>query len=104
MAVAELIAHSSFVSVLIPLIFYFLNFKNATRSLHFIGALLIVSLISDSIGLYLYLHKQPTAYVLNTYYLLMFILLSWFFYELRFKDDNKSLFRLSSVIYVILFG
>lgn len=100
---AEIISHISSLSIIVPLLLYFWKFRNAPRPVHIIGALVVISAVCDLIGFILMSGKHSTAVVINIYYMLVFILLSWYYYESIFKVKHKLLLPIGSFVYFVLF-
>ncbi len=90
-------------SIIVPLVLYLVKFKNAPRPIHIMGTLVIVSAFCDLIGFILMSGKHSTAVVINIYYMLTFILLSWYYYESIFKVKYKLVLPIGSVVYFVLF-
>lgn len=100
---AEIIAHTSSFSVLLPIILYLVKLRKADRPVHIIGTLLILSAMCDGIGYFLFKAQKSTAVVFNIYYTLMFFLLCWFYYEIFFKDRHKRSIYIGVAVYVTSF-
>src|SRR5688500_7224860 len=98
--VSEIIRVASNFSVLFPLIAYLIKARHATKRLHIIGALVIVSGVCDFVGFLLYQQKQPTILLFNTYYLLMFGLLWWFYYEIVFIKSRRLITYIGLAVYL----
>jgi len=102
-SVVEFIRIVSNLSIIAPLVLYFSKFKIASKPAHIIGALLIVSGLCDLVGFILMKGKHSTATVFNLYYVLTFILLSWYYYESIFKKRYKTVLLAGSVVYFVCF-
>jgi hypothetical protein len=102
-SIPEIIAHSSGLSVIVPLAIYLYRFKKFHKPAHIIGLLLIFSGLCDLTGFILFQAQQSTAVVFNIYYTGMFLLLCRFYYEIIFKDKFKIAILLGVAIYVISF-
>ncbi len=102
--ISEIISHASFISVAFPFIFYLLRLKYATRPAHLIGAMTLISGLSDSIGLYRYKNGLSNVALFNAYDVAFFLLLAWFYYEVsNDSPKHKSIVRVSLVIYIIAY-
>ena len=101
--ISEIIRVASNVSVLLPLLLYISRFRYASRPAHIIGILIIVSGACDLIGLLLFNRDQSTVVLFNTYYALMFALLTWFYYEVLFVKSRKIIIWIGLAIYVLSF-
>lgn len=103
LSVDEIISHISSLSIIAPLLLYFWKFRKAPLPVHIIGALVVISAVCDLIGFILMSEKHSTAMVINIYYILTFILLSWYYYESIFKVKYKMVLPIGSVVYFVLF-
>jgi hypothetical protein len=101
--VVEIISHISSLSIIAPLLCYLLKFRIASRPVHIIGALVIVSALCDLTGFILMSGKHSTATVFNIYYLSTFILLSWYYYESIFNARHKNVLPVGSMVFLALF-
>lgn len=99
-SVAEVIRIASNVSLLLPLMMYLRRMRFASREVHIIGALVILSGICDLIGLLLFSKSQSTVVLFNTYYALMFFLLTWFYYKVLFAATHKFMLWISVAVYI----
>jgi hypothetical protein len=86
--------------LLLPLLLYLSRIKYASRQVHIIGVLLIVSGVCDLIGMVLFSRNQSTVVLFNTYYALMFALLTWFYYEALFVNSRRMMIWVGLAIYV----
>ncbi|MGC1240791.1 MAG: hypothetical protein WA874_04340 [Chryseosolibacter sp.] len=102
--ISEIIRLASNFSVLIPLVIYLTKIRYASRQIHIIGALILVSGVSDLIGFILFSRQQSTVLLFNSYYILLFLLLSWFYYEALFVNTRKVLIWIGLVGYLLSFG
>jgi hypothetical protein len=102
-SVPEIIAHSSSLSVLVPLVFYLLRFRRLNRPGHIIGILLFVAGICDLAGYMMFQAQHSTAVVFNIYYTVMFLLLCRFYYEILFKDKFRIAMVVGIAVYVLSF-
>jgi hypothetical protein len=103
-SINEAIAHVSFLSISLPLLFYFYKRKNLTLPAHIIGLLVIVAGLSDIVSLILFNQKINNGIVFNFYYVSLFCLLSWFCNQLFIKEStssHKTIFIAGSVLYFI---
>lgn len=98
--IAEVIRIASNVSLLLPLMMYLRRMRFASREVHIIGALVIFSGLSDVIGLVLFSRNQSTVVLFNTYYALMFFLLTWFYYQVLFVTTHKFILWISIAVYI----
>lgn len=98
--IPEIIRVASNVSLLLPLTLYIIRIKYASRPVHIIGALLVVSGICDLIGLVLFHRHQSTVVLFNTYYALMFFLLTWFYYEVLFVNTRRMMIWIGLAVYL----
>jgi hypothetical protein len=101
-SVVEFIRIVSNLSIIVPLVLYFLKIKIASRQVHIIGALVITSALCDLTGFILMSGKYSTALIINIYYLLTFILLSWYYYESIFQARYKKVLPVGSMVFLVL--
>lgn len=102
--ISEVIRLASNFSVLVPLVFYLIKIRYASRQVHIIGALLIVSGLSDLIGFILFNRQESTAVLFNTYYALLFLLLSWFYYEALSVKTLRTMVWIGFAVYCVSFA
>lgn len=98
--IPELIRVASNASLLIPLAMYLTRMKYASRQVHIIGILIIVSGLCDLVGLLLFRHHQSTVVLFNTYYALLFFLLTWFYYEVLFINTRRIMIWIGLAVYL----
>ena len=103
LTIPEIIAHSSGLSVLIPLCIYFIRFKSLNRPGHVIGMLLVISAMCDLAGFILFKTQRSTAIVFNIYYTLMFLVLCRFYYEIIFRNKLRMALVAGIAVYVLSF-
>jgi hypothetical protein len=101
--ISEIIRLASNISLLVPLLIYISRIKYASRQLHIVGAIVIVSCLSDLIGYILFKRNESTTLVFNAYYLLLFLLLSWFYYEILFQNSQRKMVWVGMVVYLLSF-
>lgn len=99
-SITEIIATASSISVILPLVMYLARIKYAAKRIHIIGMLTIVSAVCDLIGIYLFKERSSTVVLFNTYYALMFLLLTWFYYEILFINTRRILVWIGLAIYL----
>lgn len=97
---SEVIRVASNLSLLLPLAIYITRIRYVSRQVHIIGILLIVSGLCDLIGFILFHEHQSTVVLFNTYYALLFILLTWFYYEILFVNTRRIMIWIGLAIYV----
>lgn len=98
--ISEVIRVASNASMLVPLAFYLTRIRYASRQVHIIGILIIVSGLCDLIGLLLFEHRQSTIVLFNTYYALLFALLTWFYYEVLFVNTRRIMIWIGLAVYI----
>jgi hypothetical protein len=99
-SIPTIISTASSISVVLPLAMYFIRMKNAARRIHIIGALVMVSAVCDIIGMILIMERSSTVVLFNTYYALLFLLLTWFYYEILFINTRRVLVWIGLAIYL----
>jgi hypothetical protein len=97
---SDIIRIASNLSVLIPLAIYLTKIRYASKRVHIIGVLILVSGICDLIGWVLFKNQQSTAILFNAYYALSFFLLSWFYYEILFIKSRRVVVFLGLAVYL----
>lgn len=98
--ISDIIRVASNISLLFPLIMYLSRARYASREVHIIGALIVVSGLCDLVGFVLFSRSQSTVVLFNSYYALMFFLLTWFYYEVLFANTRKLMFWVGLLIYL----
>jgi len=102
--ITDIIRIASMGSVLFPLVLYLMRMGQASRALHLIGALTLISAFSDMAGYFLYERGQSTVILFNAYYIVTFCLLSWFYYEIYATRNGRTTIATGVVIYVLSFA
>lgn len=102
-SISEVISYASLFSVAFPLILYLFRVRHVSRSGHKIGAIVIVSALSDIIGYFLFQAKMSTVLVLNSYFLILFVLLAWFYSDVLQSGRGKRMVQWGFGIYVLSF-
>lgn len=98
--ISEIIRIASNLSLLVPLLIYLSRIKYASRQVHIIGILIIVSGLCDLIGLILFHRSQSTVVLFNTYYAVLFMLLTWFYYEVLFINTRRIMIWIGLAVYL----
>jgi hypothetical protein len=101
--ISEIIRLASTLSVALPLIFYLARVRYASRPVHLIGALTIVSALSDLISYIFFTRGQSTVILFNIYYTVLFLLLTAFYYEILLMKRSKATVLSGLVIYMLSF-
>lgn len=99
-AISEIIRVASNLSLLVPLVIYFSRMRYASKRLHIIGTLIIVSGVCDLLGLVLARQQESTVILFNTYYAVLFGLLTWFYYEILFINNRRLMIWIGLAIYL----
>lgn len=92
------LSYLSMVSVVLPLVFYINIINIAIRRTHIIGGFLLISALCDILAMMIR-WQGTNSIVINMYYIMTFVLLSWFFHEIVFRMDRKRWFQIGSTIY-----
>jgi len=100
---SDIVRIASNVSLLLPLLFYIRSIQTAAKPIHIIGALVIVSGLSDIIGLVLLQQQQPTVILFNLYYMVLFCLLTWFYYRILFAPTHPVWVWAGIGLYILSF-
>ena len=100
---AEIVRLTSILSVVIPLILYVVKMRHASRPVHFVGVLIIISALSDIAAYFLSARGESTVTLFNSYYVIVFILLGWFYYEILPPEKSSRTTIAGLVVYVLAF-
>lgn len=100
MSIQEIIAYVSSLSVVIPVVLYFVRIRHAPRYIHIIGIVVLVSGVSDLIGFVLARGQQSTVMLINAYYLILFFLLLWFYALMPYFKTHKFVITASVSLYI----
>ena len=98
--ISEIIRVTSNLSVLLPLVIYLTRAKYASRRVHIIGVLVIVSALCDLAGIILLRQQISTTVLFNSYYAIIFLLLTWFYYEILFIENRRVMVWIGLAIYL----
>ena len=101
--ISEIIRLASMLSIALPLIIYLVRVRGASRPVHLVGALAIVSALSDLIAYIFFTRGQSTVVLFNIYYAVLFLLLTWFYYEILLIRRSKATVLAGLVIYLLSF-
>lgn len=101
--VPEIVRLASNLSLAVPLALYVSRIKRVHREIHIIGALLVVSGVCDLIGFILFSRQESTVVLFNTYYIILFLLLSWFYHQVLFTSHQRVLVWAGIALYAIAF-
>jgi hypothetical protein len=101
--ITEIIRLTSIISVGFPLLVYLSKLRYASRPLHLVGVLMIVSALSDFSAYILSSRGKSTVLVFNVYYVLLFLILAWFYYEILLTPKRRTPIITSLFIYAISF-
>jgi hypothetical protein len=91
---------ASSISVVVPLIVYLTRIRYATRRIHIIGAVIVLSALSDLAGMILFRQHISTVLLFNLYYAMLFFLLTWFYYEILFSNTRRVLVWVGLAVYL----
>ncbi len=98
--IAEIIRIASNVSLLVPLAVYISRITYASRRVHIIGTIVIVSGLCDIVGFLLFREQESTVVLFNIYYTVLFFLLSWFYYEVLFLNTRRIIVWIGLAVYI----
>lgn len=101
--ITEIIRLASIASVGLPVIIYLTKLRYVSRPLHFIGALSIVSALSDLAAYFLYSQGESTVILFNVYYIILFSLLAWFYNEILLPQNGRKTLLAGLAIYFLAF-
>jgi hypothetical protein len=88
-------------SVCIPIIVYFIKFKNLPRQNHVIGVLVITSMVFDVIGLIRFSYSLSNIFLFNSYYIIWYVLLTIYYYLILFRKAKKQYFKLGIAVVAV---
>lgn len=98
--ISEIIRIASNLSLLFPLAIYLTRIKYASRQIHIIGVLIIVSGLFDLVGMLLFSERESTVVLFNAYYSVLFFLLTWFYYEVLFVNTRRIMVWIGLAVYL----
>jgi hypothetical protein len=98
--ISEIIRIASNFSVIFPLVAYLFKARYASRRIHIIGVLCILSAVCDLIGFFIFREHKSTAHLFNVYYILLFFLLTWFYYEIVFIRSRRLMIWIGLAVYI----
>jgi hypothetical protein len=98
--ISEIIRISSNISVVLPMAMYLTRFTYASKRVHIIGVLVIFSAVCDLVGVILFRENQSTVLLFNAYYVILFLLLTWLYYEILFLKDRRLIVWIGLAIYL----
>jgi hypothetical protein len=101
--IAGIIKYASIFSVAFPLLLYLFRVKRLSRSGHMIGAIVIVSALSDGISYIVASAGMSTAVVLNTYFVVSFVLLCWFYHDALQTPGSRRIVKWGLVIFILAY-
>lgn len=100
LAISEIIRIASNISLLVPLAVYISRIAYASKRVHIIGTIIIVSGLCDTVGFILFQGQQSTVVIFNIYYALLFFLLTWFYYEVLFLNTRRIMVWIGLAVYL----
>ncbi len=95
-----IISVASSISVILPLAMYLMRMRNAAKRIHIIGAIIVLSGLCDLAGIFLTKEGTSTVVLFNSYYALLFFLLTWFYYEVLFSNTRRVIVWIGLAIYL----
>ena len=98
--ISEIIRIASNISLVLPLVIYFTKMKYASKRIHIVGGLIILSGICDLIGFILFSRQLPNIIVFNIYYAILFFMLTWFYYEILFISSRRVMLWIGLGVYL----
>jgi hypothetical protein len=100
---SEVIRLASVFSVAFPLLAYLVKFRSASRPIHIIGLLAIVSAVSDTLASVFFSHNTSTVLLFNSYYVVSFALLAFFYFSVLQEKMGRTTVTIGIVVYLIAF-
>jgi hypothetical protein len=101
---SEIIRYASYASIALPLLAYLVRFRVASRPIHLIGVIAIVSVISDTLAFRSFAQGTSTILLFNTYYVILFALLAWFYFDILTQKSERTVVIGGLLIYVVSFA
>jgi hypothetical protein len=101
--ITEIIRLASIASVALPLLMYLTKFRYASKPVHLIGALTIVSAASDLAAYFLFARGESTVVLFNVYYVILFLVLAWFYYEVFLSKSGRTTIVAGFLAYILSF-
>lgn len=98
--ISEIIRYASNLSPVLPIILLLTLKKKRNKLIYILTGVILVSFISDIIGFIMVNNRINNAAVSNTYYVIQFFLLLYF-YSLQIK--NKKLVYITAIIFIAFF-
>jgi hypothetical protein len=98
--IPEIIRYASNISLLAPLVMYLAKMRYASKQVHIIGILVIASGVCDLLGYILFSRHQSTVLLFNIYYCILFLLLTWFYYEALFLNTRRLMVWIGLAVYL----
>lgn len=102
-SIAAIIKYASVFSVAFPLILYLIRVKGLGRSGHLIGAIVVVSAMSDGIAYFVAAAGKSTALIFNSYFVIFFLLLCWFYREVSQSAGQKKIVLWGLLVFVLAY-
>lgn len=101
MEIPEVIRYSSIFSVGYPLVLYLKRIKKHPMQNHLLGGLIILSAAFDVATGILYEAAITNIPLINLYYLVFFGAMSWYYFEIHFKDHESKIWRIGNMLYIL---
>lgn len=101
--ISEVIRFASVYSVAFPLLAYLVKIRYATRPIHIVGIIALISALSDILALLFFSRGASTIVLFNAYYVVLFILLATFYYQVIGEKAGRSTVVIGVVVYMISF-
>lgn len=100
-SIADVIRYASMFSVAFPLILYLFRVKALSRSGHLIGAMVVISAVADLTAYFVARSGVSTALIFNVYFVIFFVLLSWFYTEVLQSTRGRKTVQWGLGIFVV---
>jgi hypothetical protein len=99
--ISEIIRFASIASVAFPMILYLTKIGYGSKALHLIGALVVLSALSDLTAYFLFSHGKSTVILFNLYYIAVFFVLTGFYLSIYNSSTGRRVVISGFFIYVI---
>jgi len=101
--IPDILRLASIFSVAFPLVIYLIKARALSRPVHLIGMLIIVSALFDLAGSIYAAKGLSNVVLINSYYIIQFLILAWFYLPIPPEKSGKNLTMAGIVIFALSF-
>jgi hypothetical protein len=101
--ISDILRIASMLSVAFPLVSYLIKVRHASKAVHLIGILTVVSASCDLVGGVYFAQGKSTVVLFNSFYIIQFFLLAWFYHEISPTTKGKLTVIGGLAVYVVAF-